>query len=57
MNTPVRYLVAGTNHTPFYTNYYDMENFYTEGDIIFDLHTNKYCDDGEFWHDIEEDHL
>lgn len=59
MNTPVRYLIVADTFTPFYTNYYDEENHWKDGINmkVFDLHTDKYCEDGETWKDIDEDHL
>lgn len=41
----------------FYTNWYDFENNYVPGMVVFNLLTHQYTTDGAFWEDIEQDHL
>lgn len=41
----------------FYTNYYDYENNYIEGSVVFNLLQNTFTTDGITWEEIEEDHL
>lgn len=41
----------------FYTNYYDKENNYVEGMIVFNLLSHTYTLDGDLWRDIDEDSL
>jgi hypothetical protein len=55
----MRYLVCdNSENKPFYTDYFNMENFAEETEmIIFDLVLNKYTIDGKHWENIEEDRL
>lgn len=42
----------------FLTKWYDYENVWSESiHSIIDLATMKYTDNGEYWEEIEEDHL
>lgn len=52
----MRYLIYFDGNA-FYTNWYDYENNYTDGLIVFDLETDKFTSNGKDWEEIEEDHL
>ncbi len=41
----------------FYTNWFDAENNYTNGMIIFDLINHTYSTNGKEWNEIKEDQL
>lgn len=41
----------------FYTNWYDFENNYVPGMVVFNLLSNEYTTDGTTWKPIEQDHL
>jgi len=42
----------------FYTNWYDRENNYIEGMVVFNLYTGLYTFDGGLnWIEIQEDSL
>jgi len=42
-------------YTNFYTNWYDKENNYIEGMIVFDLLLHVYTTNGEDWQPIQDD--
>lgn len=52
----MRYLVYHNNES-FFTNWFEEDNHYSPGMIVFDLEYGKFTDDGKTWKDIEEDHL
>ncbi len=41
----------------FYTNWFDYENNYNDGMVVFNLLTDTYTTDGINWKEIEQDHL
>jgi hypothetical protein len=41
----------------FYTNWFDAENHYVTGMIVFDLLDDSFTTDGVNWNEIPEDHL
>ncbi len=45
------------NGEAFYTNWFDAENNFVKGMIIFNRDTHKFSTDGITWKQIEEDHL
>jgi hypothetical protein len=45
------------NGESFYTNWFDPENNFIDGMIVFDLVNHLCMDDGEGWQTINEDHL
>lgn len=53
----MKYLITLPNQEPFLTNWYDYENNYSEGMIVYDLETYKFTIDGKTWNDIMEDSL
>jgi len=52
----MRYLVI-INNEVFYTEWFDEENFFSEGMIIIDLATDQYMRMPGKWRSITEDHL
>jgi hypothetical protein len=52
----MRYLITG-DFEPFFTKWYEYENHYAEGMIIYDLKDNVYSTDGKTWQEIQFDHL
>ena len=52
----MNYLIIGAGD-PFYTNWFDYENNYVPGMIIFNLLTAKHTEDGINWKDTTQDHL
>ena len=53
----MKYLVTIKGSTPFLTKWFDIENNYMEGMIVYDLAKLEYTTDGENWNEIEIDHL
>jgi len=54
--TPYRYLVL-FNGESFYTHWFDHQNLYVEGMVVFNLHLHQVTFDGINWNDIKKDHL
>ena len=54
--TPYRYLILH-NGEAFYTHWFDHENLYCEGMIVFNLHLHQLTFDGITWKQITEDQL
>lgn len=52
----MNYLITG-NFQPFFTNWFDKENHYRDGMIVYDLINFKYTEDGDNWIAIPVDHL
>ena len=42
---------------PFFTDFYNFENNYAVGMIVFDLHSLLWTDNGYDWYDLPEDTL
>ena len=55
----MRYLITCKGNNPFYTEWFDSENHFNKDIdmVIYDLHTDKYTNDGEHWKKIVFDHL
>jgi hypothetical protein len=49
----------GTEHTPFFTNWFQVENHFDErlGMVVYDLINFVYMDKDMEWKRIETDHL
>lgn len=54
---PYQFLILFKNKEAFYTNYFDVENHFSEDMVVFDLHNHVFMNDGKNWEPIEEDHL
>jgi hypothetical protein len=52
----MRYLITNPLHKPFYSNWYNPENW-TEGTVIYDNMNVTYTTDGHTWEDVEIDSL
>lgn len=53
----MRYLITTIEETPFLTEWFEPENHFSEGMVVYDLYKNKYMTDGKTWLTIEYDHL
>jgi len=53
----MRYLIIKNDGVPYYTNWYDHENNYEEGMIVFDLYNHVYTTDGVNYNEIIFDNL
>ena len=53
----MNYLIVINSHEPFYTNWFDAENNWIEGMIVFNLLNHTWTSDGKTWHEIKQDHL
>lgn len=53
----MNYLVTIEGQSPFFTNWFTIENHYTEGMIVYDLINFTHCYDGKNWINVETDHL
>lgn len=55
----MRYLVITKNNDPFYTNWYEYDDFWNSELMycIFDLAKGVHAFDGKTWIETEEDHL
>lgn len=51
------YLIIPKDSDPFLSKWYDYENNYAEGMIVFDFSTKGYTTDGNNWKNIPENHL
>lgn len=51
------YLIITDSHEPFYTNWFDAENNFAPGMVVFNLLTHKYTTNGKDWIEIKQDHL
>jgi len=45
------------NNKAFYSSWFDYENNYAEGMIVFNISKHLYTIDGKNWIDIDFDHL
>jgi hypothetical protein len=52
----MRYLIY-INNESFYTDWFDYDNHYLNGMIVFDLMTHHFTTDGKTWLEIKQDHL
>lgn len=53
----MNWLIIPKEGKPFLTKWFDYENHFTEGMIIFDLSNMTYSTDGKVFCEVEEDHL
>lgn len=53
----MKYLVTQNHFYPFFTNFYDYDNNYVSGMIIYNLENKTYTKDGLNWNKIEIDTL
>lgn len=54
----MRYLIVFKDGgDPFYTQWFQYENHFIKGMIVFDFSENKWTDDGVSWQEIKIDHL
>lgn len=53
----MRYLITQADHEPFITEWFNSENHYVKGMIVYDFLSLIYSVDGENWKDIIVDHL
>lgn len=55
----MQYLIVSSTgqFEPFVTPYFDADNLYAEGMVVYDLHNLRYSSDGATWNPIQEDHL
>ena len=56
MEAPYQYLFIYKGQAS-YTHWFDAENNFSEGMVVFDLHKGLFTTDGVNWNYIEEDHL
>lgn len=53
----MQYLITSKDHEPFITKWFESENHFTVGMIVYDLINHCYTTDGINWVPIEIDHL
>ena len=53
----MRYLITTPEHPPFRTEFFDPENHFTPGMVVYDLLKNAHTTDGQNWLTIEIDTL
>lgn len=53
----MRYLVTHPDFIPFFTNWFDAENNFTDGMVVYNLVSRKFTIDGRAWFEILEDSL
>ena len=53
----MQYLIIPKEGQPFLTKWYDYNNNYTEGMMVYDLDNFCYTTDGKTWNDLPIDHL
>jgi hypothetical protein len=51
------YLITQSPYEPFIPQYYEYENHYVKGMIVYNLLNKKYTTDGINWINISFDHL
>jgi hypothetical protein len=51
------YLITQPGTEPFLTKYFDPENHWQDGMVIFNCATSEYTTDGVNWQPLNEDHL
>jgi len=52
------YLVVPKKGKPFYDNYFDVENTWEEGMVVYDILKHMWMDDPKKgWVEIKENHL
>jgi hypothetical protein len=53
----MRYLIIQEIAPPYFTKWYEPDNFDHTGLMVIDTSTNKFTRDGINWQEIEYDHL
>lgn len=53
----MKYLITHPDFLPFFTNWFDAENNFTEGMVVYNLMAGTFTTDGIIWVEIEEDSL
>ncbi len=53
----MNYLVLPETLDPFYTNWFDAENNFVDGMVVFNLLNHTYTTDGINWYKVKQDHL
>ena len=53
----MQYLIQPKDSEPFFTKWYDFENNYSEGMIVYELITFSFTTDGENWQLLNTDRL
>ena len=54
----MRYLITTTDgKRPFLSNWFDANNHFETGMIVYDIRNYLYTTDGKTWQDLEADHL
>lgn len=53
----MRYLVTMKAEPPFFTMWFEYENHYQDGMIVYDLFNSLYTTDGKTWEPVETDEL
>lgn len=53
----MRYLITLPYNPPFYTPWFNSENFFSSGMVVYDLEKHLFTADGEIWQEIEFDSL
>ena len=53
----MKYLIYKQGHEPFFTKWFEVENNFAEGMVVFDIINCEYTDDGENWKKIGLDQL
>jgi hypothetical protein len=51
----MRYLVTSANHNPFFTEWFEPENHFATGMVVYDLKQGKYMKAMGVWEEIETD--
>lgn len=52
----MNYLIL-INGDAFYTNWFDVENNYIDGMVVFNILSDSFTTDGQTWKEINEDSL
>lgn len=53
----MKYLITIPQQPPFLTNWYNFENHFILGMVVYDLHNFTYSTNGKQFNDIPQDHL
>ena len=53
----MRYLVTSANHEPFFTEWFQPENHFATGMVVYDLQGKRYMKAMGVWEEIETDSL
>ena len=53
----MKYLIYIPEGEPFFTNWFEAENHFVNGMVVFDLYQGLFTTDGTTWLPITEDRL